>query len=352
MLRLTVIYKVLLLVAAATLASSCSSTDWFNEPVATPMEPDSVAINPMSHYIVLVGDIQTYTMHPDDYMSYFKESMDWVRVQKSFFNNIDAVLQVGDLTDGNDDWQWANALLAIKDVAGEVPFIAVTGNHDYDWLNDGSEQTLHIPSRESTLFDLFPIPVHRSMKMIDTYTVGSRRNAIYSLMIGARVAHVLALEFAPPPEVVDWAAAHVASNTGIDCYLLTHEWLTGRGNLVDSKTSYAIKHFGSEKVASTPAMIWERLVAPYDNVIAVVCGHNGFVASRFTPNRAGRHVPQILFNLQYRDNGGDSMLQLWEFDSRSDSVYTTVYNTHTRIHCPDSAAVISFSRARAIAPGQ
>lgn len=88
---------------------ACSRTDWFNEPMAVVAEPDTIGMNPMSRYLVVVGDIQEYTQSPDEYMSYFRQSMDWLVVQQSFFNNIDAVVQVGDITNGNFEWQWNNA---------------------------------------------------------------------------------------------------------------------------------------------------------------------------------------------------------------------------------------------------
>ena len=41
-------------------------------------------------------------------------------------------------------------------------------------------------------------------------------------------------------------------------------------------------------------------------------------------------VPQILFNLQYQDNGGDGLIQLWESPNNSNVVNISAYDTFNR----------------------
>lgn len=330
-------------------ATSCSNDDsWIDEQSSAEWTPDSTGINPMSRYLVVVGDIQVYTMTPD-FMNYFMASMEWLRMQQSFFNNIDLVVQVGDITDSNLGWQWGYAMLAMRPVAEAMPMIAVTGNHDYTWLRESGDRFTFITSRESTLLNEYKLPVNRAMAIVSSFEPGKRDNVIYRVNLGGRMSHIIALEFGPRPEVVEWARRHIASNPLVDCYLVTHEWLSPRNEMVTWNKSYALKQFGSEALATGPDQIWERIVKPYDNVITVLCGHNNFVRYIELTNDAGRPVPQMLFNLQYQDNGGDSMLQLWEFPQESDSVYTYVYNTMQRLHHPDPATRITFSRSRAAA---
>ncbi|MBD5346405.1 MAG: hypothetical protein HDR92_04655 [Bacteroides sp.] len=333
----------------SALVLSCSSTDWFNEPQSVAFEPDTTGINPLSRYVVVIGDIQEYTMRPDDYMTYFRESMDWLVIQQSFFNNIDAVIQVGDITNDNESWQWSNAMLAMRPVAKAMPFIAVTGNHDYDWLRKSGDSYSYITDRNSTLFDNYEPDIHKAMKVVDRFEAGSRQNAIYSLPLGSRVSLIIALEFAPRPEVLEWADRHISANKSTDCYIVTHEWLDTKGELVTDEQCYAYRQFGTASRASSPSVVWDKLVYPHDNVIAVLCGHNGFVAHRLTPNSAARNVPQILFNLQYQENGGDSMLQFWEMPQGTDSVHTYVYNTRSHERIDEPYANFSFSRSRGAA---
>lgn len=338
--------RLLLTALLALLLSACGS-DWPEKSILTVQTPDSVAINPRSHYVVVLGDIQSYTMGPE-YMPYFKASMDWLLLQQSFFGNIDAVLQVGDVTNDNDETEWNRALLTLRSVAQRVPVIAVPGNHDYDCAKEADDNYKLIPSRSSSGFDSHLLPVASSMAVIDTYEAGSRHNAIYSLSIGGRRANVVALEFGPRREVVEWARRHIASNTSTDCYLLTHEWLTPKGEL-SQRDGWCdgVSQFSTDNSVMSPSEVFHAIVEPYDNVIAVICGHHQFVRYLETPNAAGRPVPQMLFNLQYQENGGDGMLQLWELPEGSDSVYTYVYKTIERFHHPDFETRINFSRSRA-----
>lgn len=327
--------------------AACSSSDeqWLTEEFLVDNVPDYTGINPLSHYMVVLGDIQEYTRQPE-YMNNFKASMDWLRIQNSFFGNIDVMLQVGDITDENAEWQWDNALIALRPVAENIPVIAVPGNHDYTWLRKEGDMFAYISDRESSLFNRYQLPVHRLLTIVSVYETGHRENVIYSLRLGGRISYIIALEFGPRPEVVEWAREFISANPDADCYILTHEWLTRGSKLVSDKESYSLMQFGNTGRTTTPSGIWNRIVSPYDNVIAVICGHNGFVASRFTPNDVGREVPQILFNLQYQENGGDSMLQLWEMPADSDTIRTSVYNILKKTFCDDPATKISFSRSR------
>lgn len=337
----------LLLILLVLTLTQCSGTDWLTSDILTEHTPDSTAINPDSRYIVVVGDIQSYTVDPSK-MPYFKASMDWLAMQQSFFGNIDAVIQVGDITNDNTEAEWNRAVIAMRPVATMIPTIAVPGNHDYDWLRGEGDDFKLITSRESSGFDSHPLPIARGMAIVDRFDSTSRHNAVYSLTIAGRRTHIVALEFAPRREVVEWAGRHIAANPSTDCYLLTHEWLTPKGELAErGGWCDGPSQFAQDSTVMTPGEVFRQIVEPYDNLIAVICGHHQFVKYLETPNAAGRPVPQILFNLQYQENGGNGMLQLWELPAGSDSVYTRVYNTISRLHHPVSITHVNFSRARA-----
>lgn len=340
------LFHYIYIVALAALATGCSSDDWPSSPVINDMSSDSAAIHPTSNYMAVVGDIQTYTYN-NPLMPYLKASMEWIELQHGFYGNIDFVAQTGDMTETNTTQEWNRALLAMRPVAELIPTVAVTGNHDYDWLRESGDNYADITSRESTLFNDHLLPVAPNLSIVSLFEEGRRENAIYLTLIGKRKAHIVALEFAPRPEVVEWARRHIASTPETDTYLLTHEWLDIKGQRISWNFSYARRQFHDRELAMAPEDIWQAIVKPYDNVIAVICGHNSFMQVLEDKNDAGRIVPQILFNLQYQDNGGNSMIQLWEFPDRSDSVKVRVYNTMGRYFITDSLTSYSFSRARA-----
>lgn len=339
-----------LLISVMTLASCKSDDEPIPEPLSltselTDLSPDSIALNPRSRYMVVVGDIQEYT-NDNSRMHYLLASMQWVMLQQSFFGNIDLVVQVGDVTNDNEAWQWENAMIAMAPVAERMPALWVPGNHDYRWLRQDNRY-LFIDSHASTPFNEYQLPVHSGMKIEAAYEPGKRDNAIYSVMLGGRPAYIVALEFAPRPGAVDWARRFIASHPDTDCWLVTHEWLyNGKGRL-DWGGSYAKMQFESKDEAMSPEDIWHSIVEPNDNVIAVICGHNDSYYMIETPNSAGRQVLQVEFNLQYLPNGGDSQVQLWEMPAGSDSVNISVYNTLARKFVIATGASRSFSRARA-----
>lgn len=301
--------------------------------------PADRIIDPASEYVVVFGDIQEYTDDGNAF-PYFTASVDWIKCQDEIFGNISCVLQVGDVTWRNKRAQWASAVNAFKRLDERVLYLWCTGNHDYDCLEN---TFLTITDRHSSKSDSY-ISNHRLDDAAKTlFAEGSHENLIlHDFVTDHEGLDLICLEFGARPEVVEWAADYVVAHPSRRFILMTHEWLTRDGERVD-EGSYAEMQFGTLP-HSTPEQIWRRLVYPNDNVIAVLCGHNGFCSMLKTPNSAGRDVTQVLFNLQYQRNGGDSMVQLWRFDPQSDKIDIFVYNILTGevVGEPGASATIAY----------
>ncbi len=288
-----------------------------------PQLPDSI-LNPESTYIAVIGDIQEYT--PNEHIaSYLYLTCDWLRSMQHYNGNISAVLQNGDLTWNNSSKPWLIADNALNYLGNDLMFIPVTGNHDYRWEG---EDKFQITTRESSLLNYMPNIGRLKKEKIEYYEDGKLDNIIVPLKGELSTWSVIALEFGPRKEAVTWADSIVRSNPSKKYILMTHEWLSRNGERV-GQGSYAEKQLSALSY-STPQEIWDRMVYPNDNIVCVVCGHNGFCQYLFSPNKKGREVCQILFNLQYQQNGGDGMVQLWEFPKRKDEINIFVYNTIKR----------------------
>ncbi len=87
-------------------------------------------INPTSEYIVVIGDIQEYTSN-DNLCKYYIKTLDWINAQNGYFNNIKAVVQVGDITWSNSQSQWERFYNATYCFAQNNFYLACIGNHDY-----------------------------------------------------------------------------------------------------------------------------------------------------------------------------------------------------------------------------
>ena len=272
-----------------------------------------------SYYVVFVGDTQVYT-NDGGLMPYFLYSMAWVEGQAVGHGNVRGVVFLGDMTENNVWWQWDNFVLG-KEFVKSCPVVGVTGNHDYDWSGSG-----RIGSRESSLFNDYFYRDGRMGHIVGRFDDGME-NVVACLEVGGERLYILALEFGPRPEVVAWARKVVESACGERFVLVTHEWILGHRRVGDD--SYATMQFNGEG-CSSPENVWNALVRGHDNIVATVCGHNGFSEVIYSRNDAGRMVPQILFNLQYQENGGNGYVELWEFPAVGDSVSVAVYDTFNR----------------------
>lgn len=284
-------------------------------------KPDSI-FNLDSEYIAVIGDIQEYTVS-EDMVEYLKETCKWLQSQNHYFNNIRCVLQNGDITWTNLDYQWTFADQAFAYLGSNLLLIPSTGNHDYTWYEAGE-----IKDRNSTKLNSLGCLGKLKEQNIQQFENGRLENIIVPVLLGNDSVYVISLEFGPRKEVISWAENIVRSNHNKKYILMTHEWMTREGQRI-IKDSYAENQFRNSSY-STPEEIWVNMVYPNDNIICVLCGHNGFCKYLYSTNKAGREVCQILFNLQYQENGGDGMIQLWEFPKDKHVINISVYNTITR----------------------
>lgn len=300
--------------------------------ITIPKEPDS-NISTQSEYFAVFGDLQAYTVSKT-YMKYYDASISWLLNEIENGKSIKVALQVGDITETNSIDQWNQFRSSIESLSSVLPYYTCIGNHDYTWDNQSK-----VRDRNSTLINDYAHFDITDKNIVEYYEGNSLENYIATLEIHGEKIYLLVLEFGPRKEVLQWAINYVENNHDKRFILMTHEWLTKYGQRVNSG-SYAELQFSGFSTFSTPEELWNELVAPNNNIICVLCGHNGFSAKLFSENKSGRKVPQILFNLQYQQNGGNGLLQLWEFPAKSDSVRIYAYDTINReVYIADSTFV-------------
>lgn len=288
-----------------------------------------------SEYFVVFGDIQDYITYSEK-LPYYKRSLAWIQEQHKAGANITDILEVGDVTWENNKTQWETFVNSTKDIAEVLPYFTCTGNHDYTWHENSK-----IHDRASTMInDYAHFPLTDS-RIIEYYSGNSLENYVAQLS-NKKKTKLLVLEFGPRKEVVQWAKEYVEAHPSDHFILMTHEWLTRVGNRL-SGYSYAEMQFTGYSSFSTPEEVWKTLVKPNDNIICVLCGHNGFAAKLFSMNDAGREVPQILFNLQFQENGGNGLVQLWEFPENTDVLNICAYDTINREWYMTDSTYVTFN---------
>lgn len=309
----------------------CKKIDFGNPPVL--VREDSI-LNNQSAYMIVLGDIQTYTMDAVN-MPYLQNTISWIWSQKQYEKNISSILQVGDVTDCNSTQHWERFYDCTLPIAKEILYVTCVGNHDYDW-----DAEAKINDRKSTHINKYALFPLTSRSIVEYFEKGRMENIIVANTINGERCDILVLEFGPRVEVLKWADRYVSSHPDRKFILMTHEYLTRAGKRI-SEESYAELQLRNT-TWTTPEQVWQQLVKNNDNIVCVLCGHNGFSAQLFSENSVGRKVPQILFNLQYQNNGGDGWIQLWEFPQQGDSVSVSVYNTITREFHPDPSTSFKF----------
>lgn len=303
---------------------ACSDEPEVPAPLPVPAPtPDSVensglwkGFSEESDYIAVIGDVQTYVAQ-SECLKYFEHTMKWLAEQKRLGANIVSMLFVGDLTDNNKAGQWKTFCKVSSMASGEILMIPVSGNHDYDWDRNGENPSAVKDRRSCHISEYASTPLLKE-NIVASFSPDSIENIIVRQEMDGRRIDVVALEFGVRPDALQWAADYVKNHPDHRFVVMTHELLRRTGEFGGSS---AIIQFDGYQPYSTPEEVWQSLGASTDNVIVMLCGHNGFAAvNQERTNKSGRQVPIVLFNLQYLVNGGDALLQLWEFPRGTDDV--------------------------------
>lgn len=308
--------------------------------VPTPDETDSLPETPLdtlpempklwegfsenSDYIVVIGDVQAYVSSSKN-LKYFEQTMRWVKEQKNLGANIKSMLFVGDLTENNKAGQWKTFQEAASIASGDIMMIPVSGNHDYDWDRNNKERPIAVRDRRSChISEYASTPLLRA-NIVASFRPDSIENIIVRQEIDGKEIDVVALEFGVRPDALQWAADYVKDHPDHRFVVMTHELMRRTGEFGDSSARI---QFEGYQPYSMPEDVWKALGAPTSNVIAMLCGHNGFAAINTTrTNVTGRSLPVVLFNLQYLVNGGDGLVQLWEFPHGTNDVIIRIVDS-------------------------
>lgn len=316
------------LLALALLSWSCKDDDFFRS-LDEEME-FTCPLDSTSEYILVIGDIQDYTYDAKLARNQFRQTMDWVYAMHRKGYQIDAILQTGDLTNNDERWQYEVFEYYTKKVAEQVLYVPIIGNHDYSWGDNSI-----ISDHYNTLFSDYTKFTNTQEHVVAYYEQGRMENIIVRTNVQGRTFYILAIEFGPRPDVLQWASAFVSTHPNDSFLLMTHEYLSRNGERVKDGGSDGLRQFAGQP-ASSPETIWQQLIYHNDNIRCVLCGHNGFSQRIFTPNAAGREVPQLLFNLQYLPHGGDGYIMVWELPKGSRTIKARTISTFTNEVYSDS----------------
>ncbi len=327
----------LFLLAVAGLSVSCSDRGG-DEGYRTPeygymsQEYDPV-MDKTSDYLIVVGDIQYYTLEDNRNVECLRLTSDWIWSQYNHGVRIAGVLQTGDLTQSNAERQWQIFNDYTSLVRHNIPTFFCAGNHDYPSLFGSN-----IGPRDQTRFSDYVDYAAEKADALEFYEEGRQENALLSLRAGGEDFMVLSLEYAPRRGVAEWAAQVAERYPERIFILLTHRYLKPGGGLSDPAPEQGLED------TFTGAMLWEGLVKNHSNIRIVLCGHDSFAEKRIARNDAGHDVTQVMFDPQDRPRGGNGWIQVWRFDAaQPGKIDVTTYNLFSRLSDTAPSATFSFS---------
>jgi hypothetical protein len=333
-----------------TVALGEAKADPYADGVLVDGEPEKPAKD--SFTIAVLPDTQNYSeKFPDQYLAQTR----WI-VENRSDRNIACVLHLGDVTNRNSAAEWENAVKAMDQLDGHVPYFMVPGNHDY------SDKGL-CRDRNCGLSAAFPVG-----KFKDLPTFGGvydrepdrLENSFHRFSAGGRDFLSLCLEFGPRKDVLRWANEVVGRHPRRAVILTTHAYIYYDDSRYDwaahgAKQRWNPHSYGVAKTTKDDVCdgeeLWKGLVARHENFILTLNGHvlDDGLGRMVSQTPAKRDVHQLLVNFQMRPKGGDGWLRLMEFraDGKTVDVCDFSPTRMQRNESPHNKFSITLSSVRA-----
>ncbi|WP_425396041.1 metallophosphoesterase [Aeoliella sp.] len=277
--------------------------------------------------LAILPDTQIYAQ---SYPQHFDAQTQWI-ADHAVSHNIKYVLHEGDITNRNTAAQWDNALGSMNKLNGVVPFAMAPGNHDYGPNGNGADRN----SLFNTDGYFGPNSFYGNQSSVGFYEPTKTDNSWHAFNAGGKDWLVLALEWGPRNEVVDWANQVVSDHPDHDVMLVTHaymyydetiyDWATKGSSQSWNPHSYGIQN---NSTVNDGQELWDKLVSQHDNFRMTFNGHvlNDGTGFRSTPGVNGNPVHQMLANYQMNSQGGMGDMRLLEFKADGDTVEVRTYS--------------------------
>lgn len=311
--------------------------DWPRTLTETTAGPPSLP-DKGTRTIAVLPDTQYYINCKNDH---FSRQAKWIANELGR-RNVNAVIQLGDLTEHNTEPEWIQVKKALEPLASQVPLFLATGNHDYGDLGKANHRT--------TLFqEFFSQPEKPTREALaEAMKPGDLENAYFRIPFGGVTLSVLVLEWSPRQKTVAWARGVLAKYPRDRVIFVTHAYLFHDGTRYDYD-KYGKGQPWNPRTYGTalrdPAlpisaenwhpdgaydgeMLWNELLKDHGGVFLTLNGHvigdgTGVLSSR---GSKGNLVHQVLVNYQMLDEGGLGYLRLVEIDERGETLTMKTYS--------------------------
>ncbi|MDB4484311.1 metallophosphoesterase [bacterium] len=263
----------------------------------------------------------------DQRTCFFKQT-EWIKKNQTK-RNIVMVAHVGDITQTDYDEEWKIADAAFRTIDNQVPYLLVSGNHDMGYSPRHRKTGYSRKSQFSTYFkpERFtgnPLydPHFGRQKDLHFFEDGKIENYFLYFESAEIKFLILALEFKPRDEALDWANKVVARHPDHRAIVVTHGYLTRQPGQRSEGDSYAIK-------GNPGKFIWEKLVSRHKNIFLVLSGHA--MENRLTSKGMhGNTVHQVQADYWYWDlpeiKAGSGYLRIMTFHPEKNKLEVQTYS--------------------------
>jgi hypothetical protein len=245
----------------------------------------------------------------------FHAQTQWIAKNKDK-HNIAYVLHLGDIVNNNNKPQWEVAQTAMSKLDGVVNYAMVAGNHDYGPNGDAS-------TRDTLFNEYFPFDKCSKWPSFGgAFEDGKLDNTFHKLRIGDADWLVLALEWGPRSEAVEWARGVLDKHPDHKIILITHAYLysdsTRYDHKLEKRQEWNPHWYSTAKLpggVNDGEELWQKLLKDRPQAMLTINGHVlhdglGYLASEADQ---GNVVHQSLVNYQMKQRGGEAYLRLLEF---------------------------------------
>ncbi len=270
---------------------------WFTEK-----EP----VTDYAYSFAVVGDTQIIAKHhPDKFHKIYDYIVDNIESK-----NIQFVMGLGDITDGDSDAEWSIATENISKLDGKVGYSIVRGNHD------------------STTKFINNFPLSKYSDVIGGSYDKTMLNTWQELIVGEVKYLIFTFDYGASDKVLNWAGDIIAAHPEHNVIITTHAYLYRDGTTLDQGDVCPPATTGGHNNGDH---IWDKLIKQYENIVLVISGHDpcNRVIMAQTEGNNGNVVTQLLIDPQGLDSavGGTGMVALLHFSEDGKDVTVEYYST-------------------------
>lgn len=294
--------------------------------------------------LAVLPDTQVYSLRVP---GLFDLQTDWV-LRNAGRLDVKYVLHLGDIVNNNTAMEWERARAAMSRLDGKVPYAMVPGNHDYGPSGDAS-------TRHTLMNDYFPFDKLSSFEGFGgAMEEGKLDNTWHLFEAGGREWIILALEWGPRDETIEWANQVMADHPDRVGILVTHAYMNNNDRRYDHTDTEHPQHYNPHDYRTPGGVndgqeLWDKLVSKHDFAFTLN-GHvlgdgTGYLASK---NDTGTTTHQMLSNYQMRQLGGEGYLRIFEFFPDGQTVrihsYSPLYDRY--LLDPDQQMTLKLDQPR------